>query len=331
MNNMKTIVRITALLLAAAMLLSFAACGGDGSGDTPTESTTSYIREVKTKISNLSGPLGIGIAKLAADRDYAYETTLFSDSEQICELLRSGKTDIAVLPVNVAAKLYNETDGAIKVIAVNSRGVFHILENGGKVMKLEDLKGKTVYALGEGNVPEYLLNEILEKNGLDGKVTVEYKADFNEIKTVAEKDKSAVFMLPEPYASTLKASAEGIRYALDLSDEWEKVSDAPFAQGVVVARAEYIEKNAEYIETFLMQNEISVNYIIENTVAAPELLGNSGSFESVEVASVALIGCNPRFIRGEEMKKAVGGTLDMLYEANPELLGGKMPDDGMYY
>lgn len=328
---MKTIVRIISLLLAAAMLLSFAACGGNGSGDTPTETTTSYIREVKTKISSLSGPLGIGIAKLAADRDYAYETTVFSDSEQVCELLRNGKTDIAVLPVNVAASLYNETNGAIKILAVNSRGVFHILENGSGIKKMDDLKGKTVYALGEGNVPEYLLDEILEKNGLDGKVTVEYKADFNEIKAVAESDKSAVFMLPEPYASTLKASDEGIGYALDLSDEWEKVNDAPFAQGVVVARAEYIENNPEYIETFLMQNEISVNFIIENIDAAPQLLSNAKSFASPEEATAALIGCNPRFIMGEEMKKAVSGTLEMLYQANPELIGGEMPADEFYY
>ena len=326
---MKTIVRITAMLLAAAMLFSFASCGDNGNGDTPTETTTSYVREVKTKISNLSGPLGIGISKLAADRDYAYETTLFSDYNQITELLKNGKTDIAMLPVNIAASLYNETNGAIKVLAVNSLGVFHILENGTGIKTVEDIKGKTVYAIGEGNMPEYLLDEILEENGL--KVTVEYKADFNEIKAVAESDKSAVFMLPEPYASMLKTSAEGMRYALDLSDEWEKVNDAPFAQGVVVARAEYIENNPEYIETFLMQNEISVNFITENLEAAPQMLSDAKSFASPEEATAVIVGCNPGFIRGEEMKSAVSGTLEMLYEANPESIGGEMPADEFYY
>ncbi len=328
---MKTIARIISMLLAAAMLLSFAACGGDGSGDAPAESTTSYIREIKTKVANLSGPIGIGIAKLAADRDYAYETTLFSDAAQVSELLKNGNTDIAVLPVNIAASLYNETNGAVKILAVNSRGVFHILENGKEIKKIDDLSGKTVYAVGEGSLPEYLLNDILEKNGLGGKVTVEFKADFNEIKAVAESGKSAVFMLPEPYASTLKTSDEGIRYALDLSDEWEKVNEAPFAQAVVVARAEYIENNPEYIETFLMQNEVSVNYIIENTEAAPELLSRMKSFASPEEASAALIGCNPRFIKGEDMKKAVSSTLEMLYKASPESIGGNMPADEFYY
>ena len=122
-----------------------------------------------------------------------------------------------------------------------------------------------------------------------------------------------------------------MRYALDLSDEWEKVNDAPFAQGVVVARAEYIENNPEYIETFLMQNEISVNFITENLEAAPQMLSDAKSFASPEEATAVIVGCNPGFIRGEEMKSAVSGTLEMLYEANPESIGGEMPADEFYY
>lgn len=334
MNEMKIFRRFLALFTAVMMLLSLAACGGKGDGETTTaepESTTSYIRDVKTKIASLSGPLGIGISKLGADRDYAYDVKSYADSQQAAELIKNGEADIAVLPVNLAASLYNETNGAIKILAVNTLGVFHILENGSEIKSIADLKGKTVYSLGEGSVPEFLLNYILAENNLDGEVTVEYKADYSEIKALADEGKADIVMLPEPYAAMLASAADGVRYALDLADEWGKVSETPFAQGVIVARTEYIEQNPEYIETFLMQNEVSVNYLVENPQAGATLLSETGYFDSPELAQAALAGCNPSFIKGENMKAAVKAVIDMLYQADPASIGGAVPDDGICY
>lgn len=332
MNNMKTLKKILAGAVAAMMLFSFASCkdnpaeGGSDIEETAAP-TTSYVREVKTKIASLSGPLGVGIAKLAADRDYAYETTLYSDAAQISELIKNGSADIAVLPVNLAAKLYNETNGAVKILAVNTLGVFHILEKGDSIKSISDLRGKTVYAVGEGALPEYLLNAVLDKNGLGGGVNVKFAADYNEISALVSEGKADVVMLPEPYASTV----QGMRYALDLSDEWGKAYETPFTQGVIVARAEYIENNPEYIETFLMQNEVSVNFLVEVPQMNGTLAYESGYFESVELGDASIPRCNPSFIRGEKMKTAVSAVFDMLYDADPELIGGKIPDNGIYY
>lgn len=330
---MKTFKRFSAFITAVLMLISFAGCTGTGENETTsvTESTTSYIREVKTKIASLSGPLGIGIAKLCADRDYAYDSTVYNDAAEITELLKNGGADIAVLPVNTAAALFNETEGAIKFLAVNNSAVFHIIENGKEIKSIDDLKGKKIYTLGEGSMPEFLLGYILSENGLDGKVTVEYKADFEEIKALADDGTAAVIMLPEPYAAMLVSGTEGMRYALDLADEWKKICDTPFAQSVIVARTEYIEQNPAYIDSFLMQNEISLNFLIENPMAAPDLLTKAGSFSSPELVNAALAGCNPLFMKGESMKNAVSAVLEMLYNANPESIGGKLPDDAVYF
>ncbi len=334
MNGMKIFRRISAALLAAVMLVSLAACNGNTPGNdstSATESTTSYIRETKTRIATLSGPLGIGISKLGADRDYAYDVKYHADAQQVVSLLKNGETDIAVLPVNLAANVYNETDGAVRIIAVNTLGVFHILENGKEIKSINDLKGKTVYAFGEGSLPEYLLSSVLESSGLKGSVKVEYKEDYSEIEELMSEGKADVCMLPEPYAAAVASSAEGVRYALDLSDEWANANETPFVQSVVVARAEYIESNAEYIETFLMHNEISVNFLSELPEAGAAVLAQTGSFKTAEEAQAALAGCNPRFIRGEEMKTALNAVFDMLYQADSALIGGKMPDDGIYY
>lgn len=333
MNGMKIFRRISAAFLAVLMLISFAACNGDGESETtaPAESTTSYIRETKTRVATLSGPLGIGVAKLGADRDYAYDVKYHAEAQQVVSLLKNGETDIAVLPVNLAANVYNETNGAVKIIAVNTLGVFHILENGKEIKSINDLNGKTVYAFGEGSLPEYLLSSVLESSGIKGSVKVEYKADYSEIEALMSEGKADICMLPEPYAAAVASSAEGVRYALDLSDEWANANETPFVQSVVVARAEYIESNAEYIETFLMHNEISVNFLSELPEAGAAVLAQTGSFKTAEEAQAALAGCNPRFIRGEEMKAALNAVFDMLYQADAASIGGKMPDNGIYY
>lgn len=331
---MKFLKRILAGAAAAMMLFSFASCnngtqngGATNPADDETVPTTSYVREVKTKLASLNGPLGVGIAKLAADREYAYETTIYSDANQIRELLKNGGVDIGVLPVNIAAKVYNETNGAVKILAVNNLGVFHILEKGNEIKSINDLRGKTVYTVGEGALPEYLISSVLSKNGIKGSVTVKYAADYDEITKLVSDGKADIVMLPEPYA----AKAEGMRYALDVADEWGKVYETPFAQGVIVARADYIKDNPQYIETFMMQNEISVNYLIE----APEMNGalayETGYYESAELAQKSVPGTNPAFIKGEKMKDAISAVYEMLGDANPELIGGKVPDDGIYY
>lgn len=326
MNNMKTFKRILALLTAMIMLVSFAACGDTGSVGETEESTTSYIREEKTKIASLSGAMGMSLAKLTADRDYAYEVTSYADPEQAADQIKNGTADIALLPVNTAATLYNETNGAIKILAINTISTLYVLENGESIKSADDLKGKTVYTVGKGTSAEHIINRVFSD------VTVEYKNDFNEITALTDEGKADICILTEPAAASVIASGKGMRRALSISDEWNKICGTPLVQSVVVARNEYIEQKPEYVSTFLMHNELSLNYINANLGAGAEtFLFESKYFESAELAAATLPYCNFKFIKGEEMKTAVKAVLDMLNQADPALIGGEVPDDGFYY
>lgn len=331
---MKIFKRISAALIAMLMLLSFAACNSTGDEETTTEpETTSYIREVKTKIAALNGPTGIGLAKLKADRDYAYEVEYYSDPQEIVPLLTNGEVDIAALPINLAANLYKKTDGGIQILAVNTLGVLHIIENGESIKDISDLKGKTIYATGQGSTPEYILNYILAQNGIDPEkdVTIEYKIAHNELATLAVEGSADICMLPEPFATTVLGKNENLRRALDLTDEWDKICDTQLAQGVIVARTEYIEQNPEYIEKFLSHNELSVNYLNENAEGGSIFLYENGYFDDVEVANYSVQNSNLVFVTGEEMKALTNGVFEVLYEASPSSIGGSIPDDGIYY
>lgn len=127
---MKILKRLSALMLAMLLLLSFAACGGKDGGedsDVTDAPETNYEREVKTKIAALNGPTGLGLAEIKADRSYAYDVEYYSDPQEVGPLLIKGEVDIAALPLNMAANLYKKTDGKIKMLAINTLGVLHVL------------------------------------------------------------------------------------------------------------------------------------------------------------------------------------------------------------
>ena len=225
---MKNFRKIVALLVALLMLVSFAACGKNGeSGQTETEESTE--REYKTKISVLNGPTGLSLSKLKTDRSYAYDVEYYNDPQEIVPLLVNGETDIAALPLNLAANLYKKTQGGIQILAINTLGVLHVLEKGDTVKSIEDLKGKTVYSTGQGATPEFIVNYILSKNNIDytKDLTIEYKSNHSELATLAVEGSVDICILPEPFATKVLTQNKDFREALDLTAEWSKVNDCP--------------------------------------------------------------------------------------------------------
>lgn len=333
---MKILKRLSALMLAMLLLLSFAACGGKDGGedsDVTDAPETNYEREVKTKIAALNGPTGLGLAEIKADRSYAYDVEYYSDPQEVGPLLIKGEVDIAALPLNMAANLYKKTDGKIKMLAINTLGVLHVLSKDDSIKSVADLKGKTVYSSGQGATPEYIVNYILRKNGLEpGKdVTIEYKTAHNELATLAVEGSVDICILPEPFASKVLAKNESYKRVLDLTAEWGKVSSAKLAQGCLVARADYIEQNPEIIKEFMNFYEASVNFVNNENNAGAVFLAKNGYFDTPQLAADTIPNCNIVFITGEEMKKTATENFTVLFEANPASVGGEIPADALYY
>ncbi len=345
--------KLCAALLAFAMLFSLTACIGEKAPEITEESTTSHVREIKTKVASLNGALGYGFMKLAKDRSYAYDVQFYDDAEQIISLLKSGEADVASLPVEAAAKLYNETNGSIKILAVNTLSDLHVVEYGTTVKSISDLKGKTVYATGKGTTAEYIINHILSENGINPEkdVKIEFIGTPEELASIALKGEAKICILPEPYvseiivktnpqeeettgetaATTANPNAVKLRNALHITSEWAEICDSPLACGVVVARTDYITANPEIITEFIGFNEVSVNYLTAGPETAALFLVDNGLFDNQGIAMGSLINSNTSYLEREEMKAAVSGVLDVLYSANPEIIGGAVPDENIYY
>lgn len=314
--------RIVTMITAAVMLFSLAALAACSKKQDDTE----------IRIAALKGPTGMGMVKLADKQNYPnYTVSIEASPDALNPRIISGEVDVAAVPVNLASVLYNKLDGDISVLAVSTLGVLYVVEAGSEVNSVADLAGKTVYATGQGATPEYILNYLLDKNGVAGSVEVNYVGEHAALATMLADGSAEIGMLPEPNVTSTLAGNDNLRIALNLTEEWNKVCSTELVQGVVIARKSFVNEHPEAIEQFLREYEKSSAFVNENIDEAAKLIVDAGILGNVEIAKKAIPNCNISFSKGEAMHKAVEGMLTVLFEANPKSIGGKLPDKDFYY
>ncbi|MBQ7445206.1 MAG: ABC transporter substrate-binding protein [Clostridia bacterium] len=326
----KIVVVLMALCLAAAML---AGCV-TGTND-PAEEKKTQVR-----VLTLKGPTGLGMVQLmeknangTTANDYSF--TVCGSPDEIKTEILAGRYDIAAVPVNLASVLYNKTEGALKIAAVNTLGVLYVLENGETINSVADLKGKTIGATGQGSTPEYVLNYILRANGLEPgvDVTVEYYAEHEELAKRLIGGLCDIGMLPQPNVTAVTTKKPEIRIALDLTEEWGKVdtTGSALTQGCVVVSKEFAENNEKALDDFLAEYRVSAEFANSDPATAGQYSAKFEVVPDAAVATAAIPKCNICCITGEEMKTKVSGMLSVLFSADPKSVGGKLPDEGIYY
>lgn len=305
--------------------------------ETDTETTAILTNSMEYNIASLKGPTTMGMVKLMSDSEKGetfnkYNVTIYGTADEIVTGIVSGNTDIANVPANLAAVLYNKTEGNIKTAAVNTLGVLYVVTSGEEITSVADLKGKTVYSTGKGTTPEYVLNYILRANGLEPQtdVTIEYKSEASECAAVMAESENAIAVLPQPYVTAAQIQNENIKIALSLTDEWDKVNETPLITGVTIAQTAKIEENAIAFNMFLDEYESSVEFVNNNTDEAAELIGGYDIIKA-PVAKKALPYCNITLLRDDSMKTAITGYWNVLFEADKTAVGGSLPDDGAFY
>lgn len=366
---MKKLLSLLCVLSLSAALLAGCSTAGDagtsetpGSSSTPSEvtepgSSQETVDSLDVNVMALKGPTAMGMVKMMADSEPVeeftdqlkeeyenvvssgniYHFTITSATDEVSAALAQGTTDIAAVPANLASVLYNNTEGGVQVLAINTLGVLYIVESGDTVHSVEDLRGKTIYASGKGNTPEAALNYVLTQNGIDPStdVTIEWKSEQAECLSALMAEENAIAMLPQPFVTTAQAQSENLRVALDLTEEWDALqadSETPstLVTGVVVARTAFAEEHPEAVSAFLDRYQESVDYVNSNVEEAAQLVGQY-EIVTAEVAQKALPECNIVFIEGDEMKEKLSGYLSVLFEQNPQSVGGALPDDAFYF
>lgn len=331
-----------ALIIASLIALALTACAGSpGASSTPSTSQTTQNVKASVSVGLLKGPTGIGASYLMEQSSKGatalnYKFTTEADPTNITSAIISGSLDLAAVPTNVAAVLYNQTKGNIKVVAINTLSVLYVLENGNTIKSVSDLKGKTIYATGQGANPEYVLNYILEQNGLKPGVDVKIEfMDSSQLATEMAAGTIDIAMLPVPNSTTVLMKNSNVRVALNLGDEWKTITggDSVLTQGCIVARMD-TPNIEEILPKFLNDYKASIDYMSNeaNLDAASQLAFKYEIVGSAAIAKAAIPQCNLACITGlSDMKNALSGYFNVLFKANPKSVGGKLPDDNFYY
>lgn len=350
--------KLLSAALAAAMVLSLAACGKKDqpaqSGSQSTSQSTSQsassqqadFSDVTIRAAAMNGPTGMGMALLAdraqnSDLSYQCSVTFSGSPDDVRAGLLSGELDIAAVPVNMAAALYNMTGGEsllydksggeILTVAANTLGVLYIVEKGDTVQSMADLAGKKILAAGQGSTPEYVINYLLEKNGLTDSVQVEYVSEHAEAVTQMAAGGADLILVPEPFVTTALSKVEGARVALDLTQEWAKVSDADMVMGCLVVSKAFAQEHPDALNAFMDDYAASADYCTSHTAEAAALIEKFGIMGSAALAEKAIPNCNIVCVTGQEMVDMVTGMLTVLFDANPKSVGGSLPGEEMFY
>lgn len=314
--------KIIAALMACLLLFSLSACA---------------VAEEPVRLAALKGPTAMGLVQLL-DTQEGYDFLLAGAATEIVPLFNRGEIDIAAVPVTLISTLYNNPDVKDEskpvLIAINALGVLYVVEKGGEsIQSVADLKGKTLYATGKGNTPEYTLTYLLQANGLDinSDVTVEWKTEPAEVVALMAQQEQAVAMLPQPYVTVAGNQLQGLRVALDLTAEWDQLENGSrLITAGIMARRGFAQQHPEQVNAFLQAYAASAAYVNENVAEAAQLIEKYDIVKAA-VAQKALPQCNIVCIAGEEMQAVLPGYLQTLLDLNPAAIGGKLPESDFYW
>ena len=350
--------RIFAAVTAFALCASLAGCGAattvsesaaESAAESAVEATpavteapateeTADASDAALRIAGLKGPTTMGLVNLLsmeADGTAAmdYDLQLYGAADEIVPLLMKGELDMAAIPANLAATLYQKTEGGIQAVAVNTLGVLYVVEKGDSVHSFADLKGRTILSTGKGTTPEYVLRYLLTKNGLDPDkdVKIEYYSEASEVTAQMATTEDAIAVLPQPYVTAAGLQDETLRVALNLTEEWNKVADTQLITGVTVVRKEYAEEHPDVVAAFLTDYAKSVEAANTDLDGTAALCEEQGVVAKAAIAKKALPNCNIVCLTGDELKTNASAYLQVLFDADPKAVGGAMPGDDFYW
>ena len=337
--------KLIAFVLTIAMALSVAACAKEEPQPTaateaaPAVETTAVPEPVMpaapVNVMVLNGTTGFGMANLmdaAAKGEAAqeYHFTVETDASNIVAALVNGSSDIAALPTNAAAAVYNKTQGGVQVLALNTLGVLYLVTDGSvTVESMADLEGQTVYAPAQN--PSFIFQHIVDANGVENVTIDNTYAQPADLNAAVASGEVSVAVLPEPMVTVAKSKNPDLVVALDLTAEWDKVSEpGSLVQGCVVVRKNFVLENAAAVQNFLTEYGASIEALTSDVEGTAAKIEANGIFTKAAVAAKAIPNCNVCFITGAEMQAALSQFLTIMHGVAPASVGGSIPGDDFY-
>lgn len=333
--------KLFAFVLALLLVVSLFACAKkepvDATGENTSADTTSDAAPTSVRVATLNGTTGFGMAPLiakntAGEAELPYTFSVETDASVVRDGLINGTFDIGAVPTNVAAALYNRTEGGVRILAINTRGVLYLVNKGNTPVTLSDLAGQTIYCPAQN--PAFITAALLRQADIAG-VTLDsttYAAPA-DLRDAAASGLVDYAVLPEPMVTIAKnrATAAGVTLtvSIDLTAEWDQYYPAgSLVQGCVVARTDFINAYPAAVTKFLKEYSASIAAVIADPETAAQQIVAAGIFAQAPVAKAAIPRCNLCYVTGAEMKNAMNAFLAAMPAAS---IGGALPGNDFYY
>lgn len=304
------------------------------------EETSQNTEGTVVRVASLKGPTSLGLLFLMdkankGETANTYDFRMATGADEILPLMVKGDLDIALIPANVASILYHKTQGGVEVIDINTLGVLYMVSGEDGLADFTDLKGKTIYLTGKGTTPDYVLQYLLNANGMSvDDVTLEYKSEATEVASVLAEDPTAIGLLPQPFVTAACMQNDALKVIFDLNEEWNKVqgaSGSSMVTGVTVVRKEFLEENEEAVKDFMEEHKASAEAINADPATGAALAVEAQIVAKEPIAQKAIPDCNITYMDKTEMKQALSGYLDVLFHQDSQSIGGGLPESDFYY
>ncbi len=330
-----SIIKKLSILFAISTMLigSAAACGKQE--EIPQTAETATVR-----VGSMKGPTTLGLLPLMDKQEKGeakgnYEFTMVTAADELLPMVIKGELDIALVPANVAAVLYQKTEGQIAVIDINTLGVLYMVSGDASIKSVADLKGRTIYLTGKGTTPDFVLNYLLKQNGItETDVNLEYKSEATEVAVLLAENPDTIGLLPQPFVTVACTQNAALSVVLDTTAEWEKIqgkNGSSLVTGVTIVRKAFLEEKKEAVETFMEEHKESAKEANENVEQTATLAVEAGIIAKEPIAKKAIPYCNITYLDGADMKQALSGYLEVLYNSLPQSVGGTLPEEDFYY
>lgn len=236
--------------------------------------------------------------------------------------------DIAVIPSNLAAQLY-EKQGEYKILGTLTSSSFYILGRN-PITNMKDLKGKKLYSFGKGLTPDIILQTVLEYNGLEKEMEIQYLSSGIEALQMYLQDKDSFVFLVEPMVSQAISKNVESKVLFSMGEEWKKhfPETTGFPQAVVVVKKELL-KDSKLRGDLNQALQESTNFL-HNSPRRREVLAKHGFDFSEELWRDILKRANIGWKNIQTEQENFQQYYKILQKENPNMIGGKLPQDSIY-
>jgi NitT/TauT family transport system substrate-binding protein len=297
------------------------------------------VENVTVKVGALKGPTSIGMIKMidetpVFDENVDVEYEIMPAPDLLIAKLLTGEIDIATIPTNAAAKVYNKGID-YKLAATSIWGVMYGVGTDESIKGTADLKGKKISSIGMGVTPDVIMRYLLQENGINPEedLTIQYGFPPVELAHAMVSGKVELAILPEPFVTMVTMQNKDMKVLFDIQEEFNNLvdnGDNALAQTCVVVKGDLLESNPEFVDAFLKSYAESVAWVNEKPVDAGVLVEKHGILPKAKIAELAIPRLNMKFVSATESKKSVEAYLKVLYDFSPADIGGQMPDESFY-